>query len=679
MSPLKSVFKVLFNLLTIVFAFGALDVLAQSGDQQNSIVGVSASKASNGAVVLKVDLAQPLVGAPNGFAINTPPRIAFDFANATNGLGKAVQDINEGDLRSVNLIQAGSRTRLVVNLNQMDTYESKVEGSSLLITLHAKDASSTEPANAAKFAVSKVSSQKHSLRDIDFRRGRNGEGRVQIDLSDAITGIDIRQQGSKLIVDYVKTSLPNNLQRKLDVADFGTPVQTVDTFAKGDNVQMVIEPKGLWEYSAYQTDNKFIIEVKAIVEDPNKLVKGNQIGYAGEKLTLDFQNIAVREALNVIADFTNLNVVISDTVTGNLTLRLKDVPWDQALDIILQSRGLDMRKNGNVIQVAPRDELAAKEKIDLTARQEITELEAIRTETFKLNYIKAEAVVKLLTDDKQKLLSKRGSAIPDERTNLLFVQDVPSKLEEVRLIIAKVDIPVRQVMIEARVVEATDGFSSTLGIGNTQYTPKGGVGGPVITAGVAGATNPLSGTITALFSKAGTPVLNLQLQALEVDNKGKIISSPRVVTADKTEAFIETGIEVPYLQMSSSGAATIAFKKAVLNLTVKPQITPDDNVIMDVKVNKDSVGTLFITQGNGSVPTINTNKVNTQVLVENGGTVVIGGVYSQVAAEDTNKVPLLGDIPVIGYLFKTTVKSDKKSELLVFITPKIMKDTVNLK
>ncbi len=674
MSQLKSVFKVCIGLLTMVFAFGAINVHAQD-ETRNSITAVSASNAGNGTVILKVDMARPLEAAPNGFSINTPPRIAFDFTNATNGAGKTTQDINEGDLRSVNLIQAGSRTRLVINLNQMATYESKVDGSSLIITMKSKNGSDIEPANVSKFAAVKAGGQAHSLKDVDFRRGKNGEGRVIVDLSDAATGIDIRQQGSKLLVDYVKTSLPHNLQRKLDVADFGTPVQTVDTFVKGENVQMVIEPKGLWEYAAYQTDNKFIVEVKPVIEDPNKLVKSNQIGYAGEKLTLDFQNIAVREALNVIADFTNLNVVISDTVTGNLTLRLKDVPWDQALDIILQSRGLDMRKNGNVIQVAPREELAAKEKIDLTARQEISELETLRTETFQLNYIKAEDFKKIFTDEKQRILSKRGSAVLDERTNQVFVQDTPTKLDEVRSIIAKIDIPVRQVMIEARVVEATDGFSRSLGTSST-FTPQRGLpSGPQVTAGVtAPVANAVGNLTTLLFNRAGTQVLSLQLQALETDSKGKIISSPRVVTADNSVALIETGTEIPYLQASSSGATNVAFKKATLSLNVKPQITPDDNVIMDVKVNKDSVGVLF-----AGIPSINTNKVNTQVLVENGGTVVIGGVYSQVEADDTNKVPLLGDIPILGYLFKSRVKSDKKAELLVFITPKIMKETLNLK
>jgi type IV pilus assembly protein PilQ len=676
MSQLKIVIKGWVGLLTIVFSFSTFNVHALS-DAQNSITGVNASNAGNGTIVLKIDLAQPLAAVPNGFTINAPPRIAFDFANATNGMGKLTKDINEGDLRSINLIQAGTRTRLVVNLNQMATYETKVEGSSLIITLHTKAGSLSEPVNSSRFAVAQSGVPKHSLRDIDFRRGKNGEGRIQVDLSDAVTGIDIRQQGSKLIVDYVKTSLPHNLQRKLDVADFATPVQTVDTFVKGDNVQMVIEPKGLWEYAAYQTDNKFIVEVKPVIEDPNKLVKSNQVGYAGEKLTLDFQNIAVREALNVIADFTNLNVVISDTVTGNLTLRLKDVPWDQALDIILQSRGLDMRKNGNVIQVAPREELAAKEKIDLTARQEISELEDLRTETFQLNYIKAEALKKIVTDPAQKLLSKRGSAVWDERTNQIFVQDTPSKLDEVRKIIAKVDVPVRQVMIESRVVEASDKFSRSLGVNmtynNTGLVPPPGGGG----ISRAGVVTPMGGigTMTAmLFNAANTRVLNLTLDAMETDSKGKIISSPRVVTADKTEALVETGTEIPYLQATSSGAANVAFVNATLSLKVKPQITPDDKVILDVKVNKDSVGQIF-----AGVPSIDTNKVNTQVLVENGGTVVIGGVYTQSQTDADSKVPLLGDIPILGYLFKSTNKIDNKNELLVFITPKILKDTLDLK
>lgn len=672
----KNILQSLAGLVSLVVALCASEALALDASQ-NSITGVSASNAGNGTIVLKVDLAQPIATVPNGFTVNTPPRVAFDFIDTNNSVGKSTQEINEGDLKSVNFIQAGKRTRLVVNLNQMNSYESKIEGNSLIITLKGNATNENGSANFSKFAVAKSGKQMHALKDIDFKRGVNGEGRVIVELSDAVTGIDIKQQGSKLIVDYVKTSLPHSLQRRLDVTDFGTPVQLVDTFVRGDSVQMVIEPKGLWEYAAYQADNKFIVEVKPIVEDPNKLVKGGHAGYAGEKLTLDFQNIAVREALNVIADFTNLNVVISDTVTGSLTLRLKDVPWDQALDIILQSRGLDMRKNGNVIQVAPREELAAKEKIDLTARQEISELEDVRTETFQLNYIKAEAFKKILVDPQQKMLSKRGSAVWDERTNQLFIQDTPSKLDEVRKIIAKVDVPVRQVMIEGRVVEASDKFSRSLGVNmtfnnNALVGPPGG--GGVQSAGVTAPVAGVGSLTAVLFNAANTRLLTLQLQALETDSKGKIISSPRVVTADKTEALIETGTEVPYLQASSSGAANVAFKLATLSLRVKPQITPDDNVILDVKINKDSVGQLY-----AGVPSIDTNKVNTQVLVENGGTVVIGGVYTQNQNDAANKVPLLGDIPLLGYFFRSTNKIDNKNELLVFITPKIMKDTLNIK
>src|SRR3990170_2242206 len=608
------------RLFGIFFVFGVLSAQAQTG-AQNSITALGVSSAGGGATVIKVELSQPLANPPAAFTINTPPRIAFDFPNTANGLGKSVQDFTEGDLRSANIVQAGGRTRLVINLSQMLTYDTKVDGNSLLITLHAKPADMAATTRISRFAEANRDVQKHNLRDIDFHRGKNGEGRIQVDLSDSGIGIDIRQQGTVLIVDFLKTSLPQNLQRKLDVIDFATPVQGVDTFAQGDNVR----------------------------------------------------------------------IVISDTVTGNLTLRLKDVPWDQAFDIILQSRGLDMRKNGNVIQVAPRDEIAAKEKIDLSSRQEIADLEEIRTESFQLNYIKADSFKKILTDDKQKILSKRGSAVCDERTNILFIQDTPTSLDGVRKLIKQVDVPVRQVMIEARVVEASDTFSRNLGVRlNYNATDSFSVGKYVgqIGANVPPATSPLglagvtanvntpnvnlpsAGTAGAfsmlLLNQSLSRMLSVELTALETDSKGKIISSPRVVTADKTEAMIETGTEVPYQQASSSGATNVAFKKATLSLSVKPQITPDDNVIMDIKVNKDSVGTLY-----AGVPSIDTSKVNTQVLVENGGTVVIGGVYTQVASDGVDKVPLLGDIPVLGYLFRRSAKIDNKNELLIFITPRI--------
>ncbi len=686
------------RLFGIFFAFGIFVAQAQTG-AQNSITALGVSSVGGGATVIKVELSQPLANPPAGFTINTPPRIAFDFPNTANGLGRSVQDFAEGDLRSANIVQAGGRTRLVVNLNQMLSYDTRVDGNSLLITLHAKPADMAATASISRFAEANRDVQKHTLRDIDFHRGKNGEGRIQVDLSDPGIGIDIRQQGTVLIVDFLKTSLPQNLQRKLDVIDFATPVQGVDTFAQGDNVRMVIEPRGLWEHAAYQTDNKFIVEVKPVAEDPDKLVKGTKIGYAGEKLTLNFQKIDVREALNVIADFTELNMVISDTVTGNLTLRLKDVPWDQAFDIILQSRGLDMRKNGNVIQVAPRDEIAAKEKIDLSSRQEIADLEEVRTESFLLSYQTGDAVAALLSSDKQRILSKRGSAVVDKRTNTLFIQDTPSHLEDARKLIKQIDVPVRQVMIEARVVEASDKFGKNLGVrlgynsndafqvGNSTKL-FGNIGANSVTGGpLAGTTMPANtpnvnlpsagtaGTFSLLlFNSALSKLLSVELTALETDSKGKIISSPRVVTSDKTEATIEAGTEVPYQQASSSGATNVAFKKATLSLKVKPQITPDDNVIMDIMVNKDSVGQLY-----AGVPSIDTNQVKTQVLVENGGTVVIGGVYTQVVTDGVDKVPLLGDIPVLGYLFRRSANIDNKNELLIFISPKIMKDTMTLR
>ncbi|HEY0665451.1 MAG TPA: type IV pilus secretin PilQ [Gallionella sp.] len=676
---------------------------------QNGIVGLNASNMGGGKTVLKIELADTLSGAPVGFTISAPPRIVLDFPNTANRLGKADQNFSEGDLRSANIVQAGNRTRLVINLNQMLSYETKLDGNTVTVTLYEKPRGGDIKATT-RFAEEGVIGLQHEILGIDFRRSKDGDGRIQIDFSDAGVGIDMRQQGEKLVVDFLKTRLPKNLQRKLDVGDFATPVQGVDTFTQGENVRMLIEPSGLWEHAAYQTDNKFIIEVKRIVEDPNKMVKGSKVGYNGEKLTLNFQKIDVREALNVIADFTELNVVISDTVKGNLTLRLKDVPWDQALDIILQSRGLDMRKNGNVIQVAPRDEIAAKEKIEMTSRQEILELEALHTESFQLSYQKGDAIVALLSGD-QRILSKRGTAVVDARTNTVFVQDTPQHLEEVRKLIKQIDVPVRQVMIEARVVEASDKFGKNLGvrlgynstdafkIGTTGIA--GNIGSNTITSGPLGtSTDPVTGTVTAtpltmpaatpnvnlpsagtagafsmlLFNNTLSKVLSVELTALETDSKGKVISSPRVVTADQTEALIETGTEIPYQQATSSGATSVSFKKATLSLGVKPQITPDDHVIMDIKVNKDSVGQLY-----AGVPSIDTNKVNTQVLVENGGTVMIGGVYSQVTNKGVDKVPFLGDIPLLGYFFRSKSNIDNKSELLVFITPRIMQDAMNLR
>ncbi len=688
MKQFNKVARGFIRLFAIVLSVCSLTAQAQeaatSGEELNSIQSISASSEVGGKLVIKIGLKSAPNAQPAAFTINTPPRIAFDFPKTANGLGKSMQEFGEGDLRSANIVQAGNRTRLVINLAQMVSYDTRIDGNDVLITLQPKGVGGgTEPVASTHFADTSAGSQKHSLRDIDFRRGKNGEGRVQIDLSDADIGIDIKQLGKALVVDFQRTSLPRNLQRKLDVSDFATPVQLVDAYVQGGNARLSIEPKGLWEYSAYQADNKFIIEVKTVTEDPNKLVKGNVPGYSGEKLTLNFQNISTREALSVIADFTGLNMVISDTVSGSLTLRLKDVPWDQAFDIILQSRGLDMRKNGNVIQVAPREEIAAKEKIEFSARQEITELEPLRTENFQLSYAKAADIVKLISDEKQKILSKRGSANFDLRTNMLFVKDVPTSLEEVRKLIKLVDVPVRQVLIEARFVEAGETFNHTLGgrLGYTGPTAAAGGGFAVGNMGrgsvsggslnLPGAASGLGGLTMTLFNAAATKTLTLELNASAIDGTTKNIASPRVVTGDKTPATIESGVEVPYLQASSSGATNVAFKKAVLSLVVTPQITPEDSVTMKVSVTQDSVGNIY-----AGVPSINTKKVDTQVLVENGGTVVIGGVYTQDESDSTSSVPGLGDIPVLGWLFKNNTKAKSKKELLVFITPKILKDTL---
>jgi type IV pilus assembly protein PilQ len=693
------------KLVSIVIGFAALALAPVAALAQNAIESIAASNVA-GRVVFRVQLKEPLTAVPPSFTVATPARVSFDFPNTVNATGRNTQELNEGELRSVAMVQVGNRTRMVLNLSNMMSYETQLDGKFMQVTLQSSVTATSRMRGAnERFAEDQaIGERAGQIKDVDFRRGPGGEGRIVVELSDTRTGIDIRQQGPNLVVDFLRTTLPESLRKRLNVTDFATPVQTVNTFPQGANVRMLIEPRGLWEHNAYQTDTQFVIEVKPVQFDPNKLTQGTRGGYRGEKLSLNFQNIDVRSVLNVIADFTDLNIITSDTVQGNLTLRLKDVPWDQALDIILQTRGLDMRKNGNVIWIAPRDELATKEKLELESKQQIADLEPLRTETFQLNYTKASDIAKLLSDDKQKVLSKRGSAVIDGRTNQLFVQDIATRLEEVRRIISKVDIPVRQVMIEARIVEASDTFARTLGARLGVTAVNGSNPRTVFSGGITDAAN-LSGQFTTpaptlqadrlgvnlpgtrpegagqvgqyslvLFNSSATRFLNLELSALEYDRKGKIISSPRVVTADQTEATIEQGEEIPFQQATSSGATAVSFRKAVLSLRVKPQITPDGNVIMDVFVNKDSRG--------APVPAgvaINTRNVRTSVLVENGGTVVIGGIYEQTEQRTINKIPLLGDLPVLGALFRNDLRSDIKSELLVFLTPRIVDDRLNIR
>jgi type IV pilus assembly protein PilQ len=689
---------------------------------QKSIQSVTSTQQA-GTEVVRIELSEALPALPTGFSVQAPPRVAIDLPGVSNALGRNTVEINQGNLRSVSIAQGGDRTRVVLNLKQPANFKAQLEGKALLVILEHSAQAVVAAAQPAQFAPAQ-NTDVQGLRDIDFRRGTDGAGRVIVGLPSTQVGVDIRQQGQTLVVEFQRSSLPDALRRRLDVTDFGTPVQSVSTFQSGDRVRMVVEPRGAWEHSAYQTDNQFVLEVRPMKVDPNKLTQGP--GYQGEKLSLNFQNIEVRALLQVIADFTNFNVVTSDTVTGNVTLRLKDVPWDQALDIIMQSKGLGVRKSGNVLWIAPKDELAAKEQVDLEAKKKIAELEPLRTQSFQLNYTKAEEIAKGLTGQNPgqgggqsqgsnvttRILSPRGSVIYETRTNQLFVSDIPSKLEEIQSLIAKIDIPVRQVLIEARIVEADDSFGRALGVklggsdlrgirgGIPGYRLAGGnyltIGGNYSNVGVQTAQTPVTQTsylpdsqfvnlpanITglrattaatlglSLFSAAANRFLNLELSAMESEGKGKIVSSPRVITADQQKASIEQGEEIPYQVATSSGATSIQFKKAALRLEVTPQITPEGNVIMKLDVSKDSRGANTPNAG----PAINTKKVDTQVLVENGGTVVIGGIFTQNDQDEINKVPFLGDLPFVGYLFQNKQRVSSKTELLVFITPKIVTD-----
>jgi type IV pilus assembly protein PilQ len=747
--------------LTLSIALGLVPLSVWAQNVIESINSVPLGSSTQ----LRVKLKTALAATPPGFTINNPPRIAIDLAGVEGIASQGAQEFSQGDVRSVNVVQAAGRSRLVLNLRRAVAYTTEADGSTLIINLapasvaaaEAKSAATTTALSspttalattsvAATAAVatnnpapSRVASRDMSVRDIDFRRGKEGEGRVVVDLADPQTAVDIRLQGNTVVVDFLRSRLPENLRRRLDVADFGTPVKTIRTTQQGDLVRMVIEPQGLWEHNAYQSDSQFVLEVKPVAEDPNKLFQGTRLGYKGDKLSLNFQAVDVRALLQVIADFTNLNIVTSDSVAGSLTLRLKDVPWDQALDIIMKSKGLDMRKNGNVLMIAPREELATKEKLELEAKQQISEIEPLRSEMFQLNYQKAEALGKMLSDDKTKVLSKRGTAVVDARTNKLFVHDTASRLDEVRRLITQVDVPVRQVLIEARIVEADDRFSRNLGaklgfndLSSTIYStvarnnpvtgtaeainvPVYGAGSRLVGSGYGSLSGNLSGVqdistqngtslsgtnrvglgrttaqdnalfvnmpangiggtnagsfAISLFGSSLTKFINLELSALEADQRGKVISSPRIMVMDQDKGKIEQGTELPFQTATSSGATAVTFRKANLSLEVTPQITPEGGVILDVQINKDSVGQLT-----SAGFAIDTRAAKTKVLVENGGTVVIGGIYEQFERNRETKVPLLGDIPYLGRAFKSTSRTTDRTELLVFLTPRVVTD-----
>lgn len=705
--PLLGCFRVAAVLAVAAFA----TTFASASGTIESVIGVL----QGGAETVRIELSEPLAAVPSGFAIQSPARIALDFPGVTNGTGRTLIEINQGNIKSANIVEAGERSRLVLNLKQPTAYQAQLQGKSLLVSLAPVSSAASVAQAAPTVFAEDHNNNVLALRDLDFRRGSDGAGRVIVGLANSQVGVDLRQQGKSLVVEFMRSSLPEGLRRRLDVTDFGTPVQTITASQQGERVRLVIEPTGEWEHSAYQSDGQFVVEVRQKKVDLSKLTQGP--GYSGEKLSLNFQNIEVRSLLQVIADFTNFNIVTSDTVTGALTLRLKDVPWDQALQIIMDAKGLGMRKSGTVLWIAPKDEIDERTRKDYEAAQAIRRLEPLRTQAYQLNYAKAADMVTQLTTatggsggsstsgQNNRFLSERGSALAEPRTNQLFVTDTPSKLEEVRLLLQTLDVAVRQVMIEARIVEARDSFGRSLGVklgGGDLRANRGGDGGygigggnrVALGTGYSNAVNssgfgsavdvggtfvnlpasissvPTVGTFAlSIFNSAANRFLSLELSAMEADGQGKIVSSPRLITADQTKALIEQGTEYPYSVTAPNGATTIAFKKAVLKLEVVPQITPEGNIILDLDVNKDSRGE-STTQG----VAIDTKHIKTQVLVENGGTVVIGGIFEMEETNQENKIPVLGDVPVVGNLFKSRTKESTKREMLVFITPKVISD-----
>ncbi len=684
-------------------------------------------------IVVKVTTQQPLGEAPAGFAVSNPARIAFDFSDMKNGLGKTSLDFTDGALHSANVIEVGSRLRLVLNLSSNMNYSTRLENDGFYIVLSPMErVSDSMDGKTVRFAEETITDKPHNIEDIVFRRGKDGEGRVVIDLSDSGTGIDIREQGRSLIVDFLKTSVPEALRRKLDVTDFATPVQTVETKTMGDNVRMTITPDGLWEHNAYQSEKQFVVEVKRIVEDPNKLVQGTKVGYVGPRVSINYQNGDVRALLRLMAEELGLNAVISETVRGSTTLVLKDVPADQVIDMIFQQKDLDMRRKDKIIMIAPRAEIARREREMYEARHQADEIQPVRMEVFELSYQRADDVATLIRGrdsdvwgSSSRLLSKRGSALSDVATNTLFVTDIPSRLEEVRSFIKRIDVASRQVLIEARVVEARDSFARSLGvklgymnknqinigksgasIGGTQQWVAPRVEQETTTAangtttttnkhlpaewqpaspffatlGAAlGAAPGAAGTVAfSLFSSKVGDLLNVELSAMQTDGIGKIVSSPRVVTSNNIAANIQDGVQIPYRSLSTgdSGTTTTEFKDATLSLNVTPQITPEGTVKMTLQLNKDEPN--FDVVSSDGEPSISTSSINTTVVVDNGGTVMIGGIYKYNTGDSFQKLPWLADIPLVGWLFKYKNTTMDRREVIFFITPRIISDKMRV-
>jgi len=675
-----------------------------------SLDNVSFASLPGERVQIKLMLSEALPADPLNFTIDNPARIAIDFPNTTLNLADKSQTIGLGMANSLSAVEAAGRTRVVINLTRTVSYSVDVEGN--VVTLNLDSVSSASPTVAdTKFTNTTSVSSTSSIDGVDFRRGENGEGRVIVKLSDPSIPIDMGVEAGKVVINFLDTQLPANLDRKLDVIDFATPVKEIDTVSNGNNVKMTISAVSEdYDHLAYQSEDQYTIEFKSITEEEKEEQKKDKFGYTGERLSLNFQSIEVRAVLQLIADFTGLNMVTSDAVSGNVTLRLKNVPWDQALDIILKSRGLGMRKDGNVIMVAPSEELAARERLELEASRQVEELAPLRTEFVQINYADAADLMSLIQASENNLLSDRGNVSIDERTNTLIIQDVASSLAAIRGLIIELDVAVRQVLIESRIVNADESFAKDIGVrfgyskatksdGDQLRTDIGESGDPFVAIGggkagntaFAGTTTFNDGTnenlivdlpaipgdaasLALAIGKVGSYLLQLELSALIAEGRGEDIASPRVITSNQNEAVIESGVQIPYQEASSSGATSVSFQDAVLSLRVTPQITPDDRIIMDLEVNQDTLsGTTVL-----GVPAINTRSVTTQVLVQNGETVVLGGVYSSSERKSVDRTPFFGDLPYVGFLFKRTDVDSSKSELLIFITPKILKDSLTI-
>ncbi len=665
-------------------------------------------------VQIRFRLSRPM-DEPASFTVNDPARIVLDFPGARSGLDSRRQAIGRGVAESLHVLEGPGRTRATLKLARMVPYQLSAQGNTVVLTLEPGSVGRAAPGVAASPPIRSSIAGPREINRVDFRRGPSGQALIGITLSDPSTAADVRLEGNRIVADFAGARLPRGQERRLDVTDFATPVTLVDALNRDGGARISVQPTGEYEYLAYQSENLYTIEIKPVIKDDDEDLRPEKKVYTGEVLSLNFQDIEVRAVLQILADFTGLNVVVSDTVQGNLTLRLQNVPWDQALDIILRTKGLTMRQNGNVIYVAPTEEIAAREKLELEARKQITELAPLRSELIQVNYAKAADLGGLLKSEGSSLLSARGQVTVDDRTNSLLVQDVADHLVEVRDLVTRLDVPVRQVMIDARVVIARDDFSKELGVrfGASGVRRNGDEGvfalsgsATTIDGSGAGATAGIVNSVISNLNSTGQPfpvsipsidqrlgvrlgtsqdpfgrlamallgrdyLLDLELSALQAEGRGETLSNPRVITTDRTEAFIKQGREIPYQVVSEDGV-NIQFKEAKLELIVTPQITPDNRVIMDLRINKNEQGQNVSTGTGGSVPSIDTREIRTQVLVDNGETVVLGGVFEQVTSKTLDKVPFLGDIPAVGRLFQRRGNTNNKLELLIFVTPQIV-------